>query len=275
MRKMKSFVVATLAALAVVGCSSGSKEVEQASVNELYSKGTEALQDGSFTESIRYLNAVTTRYPGSTYQEQAMLDLIYANYKAQDYTATLLTIDSYLNQFPQSPNRAYAVYMAGLTNLATADNAIQDFFGIDRSTRENTSLKTAFSNFQSLVRAFPNSPYSQDALARMAYIKDMLARHELDIAKFYYKRDAYVATANRVVGMLQLYPDAKATYDALPLMRDAYEKMGLKTLAEQTQTIIDANKDKQFGEIKRPEEPSLIQRILPWFSSDKKDDSAS
>ena len=269
MRKMKSFAVAALAALAVVGCSSNNKEVEQASVNELYNKGSSALQEGSFTDSIRYLNAVTTRFPGSTYQEQAMLDLIYANYKAQDYTATLMTIDSYLNQFPQSSNRDYAVYMAGLTNLATADNAIQDFFGIDRSTRENTSLKTAFSNFQSLVRAFPQSPYSQDALARMAYIKDMLARHELDIAKFYYKRDAYVATANRVVGMLQLYPDAKATYDALPLMRDSYEKMGLKTLAEQTQQVINANQNKQFGEVKKPEEPSLIERVLPWFGGKK------
>ena len=65
-----------------------------------------------------------------------MLDLIYANYKTQDYTATLVTVDNYLHQFPQSPNRDYAVYMAGLTNLATADNMIQDFFGIDRATRE-------------------------------------------------------------------------------------------------------------------------------------------
>ena len=103
----------------------------------------------------------------------------------------------------------------------------------------------------------------------MAYIKDMLARHELDIAKFYYKRDAYVATANRVVGMLQLYPDAKATYDALPLMRDSYEKMGLKTLAEQTQQVINANQNKQFGEVKKPEEPSLIERVLPWFGGKK------
>ena len=77
---------------------------------------------------LHYKKAATERFPGSTYQEQAMLDLIYANYKTQDYTATLVTVDNYLQQFPQSPNRDYAVYMAGLTNLATADNMIQDFF---------------------------------------------------------------------------------------------------------------------------------------------------
>ncbi|OOF84553.1 outer membrane protein assembly factor BamD [Rodentibacter ratti] len=257
MRKMKSLALLAVV-FAVIGCSSGNKEVEQLSVDELYNKGATSLQEGGYSEAIRYLNATTERFPGSTYQEQAMLDLIYANYKSQEYTAVLVTVDNFLNQFPQSPNRDYAVYMAGLTNVATADNAIQDFFGIDRATRETTSLKTAFSNFQSLIRAFPNSPYAQDALARMVYIKDSLARHELEIAKFYAKRNADVAVANRVVGMLQLYPDAQATYEGLFLMRDAYQKMGLATLANQTQQIIDANKDKQFAKVEKPEEPELV-----------------
>ena len=46
-------------------------------------KGAAALQEGSYSDSIRYLKAATERFPGSTYQEQAMLDLIYANYKTQ------------------------------------------------------------------------------------------------------------------------------------------------------------------------------------------------
>lgn len=256
MRKIKSLALLAVAAL-VVGCSSGSKDVEQASVNELYTKGTTSLQEGSYSEAIRYLKATTERFPGSIYQEQAMLDLIYANYKTQDYTQVLLMVDSFLHQFPQSPNQAYAVYMAGLTNAATGDNFIQDFFGIDRATRETTSMRTAFSNFQNLVRVFPNSPYSQDALARMAYIKDALARHELDIAKFYTKRKAWVAVANRVVGMLKQYPDTKATYEGLFLMQEAYEKMGLTALANDTQKIIDANKDKTFSPIEKPNEPDL------------------
>ncbi len=256
MRKIKSLALLAVAAL-VIGCSSGSKDVEQASVNELYTKGTTSLQEGSYSEAIRYLKATTERFPSSVYQEQAMLDLIYANYKTQDYTQVLLMVDSFLHQFPQSPNQAYAVYMAGLTNAATGDNFIQDFFGIDRATRETTSMRTAFSNFQNLVRVFPNSPYAQDALARMAYIKDALARHELEIAKFYAKRKAWVAVANRVVGMLKQYPDTKATYEGLFLMQEAYEKMGLTTLANDTQKIIDANKDKTFAPIEKPNEPDL------------------
>ena len=33
-------------------------------------------------------------------------------------------------------------------------------------------------------------------------------------------------------------------------MKEAYEKMGLQQLANQTQQVIDANKDKQFAEVK-------------------------
>ena len=78
MRKMKSLALLAMAAL-VVGCS-GSKDVEQASVSELYTKGSNALQEGGYSEAIRYLKAANERFPGSIYQEQAMIDLIYANY---------------------------------------------------------------------------------------------------------------------------------------------------------------------------------------------------
>jgi len=261
MRKLKSFALLTALALAVTACSSSKQDVEQAPEQTLYSTGQTYLQDGDYSQAIRYLNAVSSRFPGSSYSEQVQLNLIYAYYKMQDYSETLVTIDRFIQRFPNSSHLDYALYMAGLTNLATADNMIQDFFGIDRATRETTSMKTAFSNFQSLVRAFPNSPYSQDAVARMAYIKDSLARHELEIAKFYAKRDAWVAVANRVVGMLQQYPDAKATYEGLFLMKEAYEKMGLQQLASQTQQVIDANKDKQFADVKKPEESDLIQPV--------------
>ena len=256
MRKIKSLMLFAMAAF-VVGCSSGPKEAEQGSANELYSKGASALQTGGYADAIRYLKAVTERFPGSAYQEQSMLDLIYANYKSQDYTQVLVTVDNFLHQFPQSPNRDYAVYIAGLSNAAIGDNLIQDFFNIDRATRETSSMRTAFSNFQNLVKTFPESPYSQDAIVRMAFIKDALARHGLEIAKFYAVRNAWVAVANRVVKMLEQYPDAKATYEGLSLMKEAYSKIGLEELANQTQQIIDANQQREFPVIEKPAEPQV------------------
>ncbi|MBN6075583.1 outer membrane protein assembly factor BamD [Aggregatibacter actinomycetemcomitans] len=257
MRKLKSFALLTAMALVVTGCSGSKQDVEQAPEQTLYATGQTYLQDGDYTQAIRYFNAVSNRFPGSSYGEQVQLNLIYAYYKSQDYNETLLTIDRFIQRYPNSSHLDYALYMAGLTNSALGDNFFQDFFGVDRATRENTSIKTAFANFQNLVNHFPNSPYTPDALARMTYIKASLARHELEIAKFYFKRDAYVATANRVVSMLKLYPDTQATLDALPLMKESYEKLNLKHLADQTAQVIAANEGKKFDDPEKPKEPEL------------------
>lgn len=254
MRKLKSFTFIALTAFAITACS-GSKDVEQRPEQELYNVGQTHLQNGDYSQAIRYLDAVRSRFPGSSYSEQTLLNLIYANYKTQDYTQTLVLADRFFQQYPTSRNLDYVLYMAGLTNAALGDNYIQDLFRIDRATRESSSIKAAFANFQTLVQNFPNSPYAQDALARMAYIKASLARHELAIAKFYAKRDAHVAVANRVVGMLQQYPDTQATYEALPLMQEAYEKMNLNDLAAKTAAIIESNKGRTFAEIEKPAEP--------------------
>ena len=240
MRKFKLLSLIALTAFATA-CSNSQQEVEQASESQLYSIGQNYLQEGNYSQAIRYLKAVDSRFPGSEYSEQAQLNLIYANYKTQDYTQALVLVDRFIQQNPHSPYLDYAIYMAALTNSALGDNFIQDFFGIDRSTRETTSMKTAFSNFQSLVQNFPNSQYTPDALARMAYIKDRLARHELEI-----------------------YPDTQATLEALPIMQKAYEKMGLTQLAQQAATLVKANEGKQIKEVEKPKEPFL--KLPSWLS---------
>ncbi|MGQ0285730.1 outer membrane protein assembly factor BamD [Pasteurellaceae bacterium 22721_9_1] len=270
MRKFKSLTLVVLASLAISACS-GKKEVERASEQELFNTAQTYIQDADYSQAIRYFDAVETRFPGSTYSEQAKLNLIYAAYKTDDYTKALVTADNFLRMFPQSPHRDYVLYMAALTNASMGDNYMQDFFGIDRATRENTTMKTAFSNFQTLVTNFPNSPYTPDALARMAYIKDSLARHELEIARFYAKRNAWVAVANRVTSMLRTYPDTVSTIKALPLMQEAYQKMGLTQLEQQAAALVKANEGKHLEEIAEPEKPFLsLPSWLTFGSDDKK-----
>lgn len=268
MRKLKSLTAAALLTLAISACS-GKNDVEQAQESELFNTAQTYIQEGDYSQAIRYFDAVETRFPGSSYSEQAKLNLIYAAYKTQDYTKALVTADTFLRTFPQSQHTDYVLYMAALTNSSMGDNFLQDFFGIDRATRETTTMKTAFSNFQTLVTNFPNSQYTPDALARMAYIKDRLARHELEIAKFYAARHAWVAVANRVTGMLRSYPDTQSTLQALPLMQEAYQKMGLTELEKQATALVKANEGKQFAEVKEPDEPFLSLPSWLKFGSDE------
>lgn len=271
MRNLKSLTLAALAAFTLTACSGSNNEVEQASEQELFTKGQAYVQDGNYSDATKYLQAVDSRFPGSDYSEQAELNLIYAAYRSQDYTTALVTADRFLKLHPQSQHTDYVLYMAALTNMSMGDNFLQDFFGIDRASRESTSMKTAFGNFQTLVQHFPNSPYTPDAITRMAYIKDRLARHELEIAKFYTKRKAWVAVSNRVTGMLQTYPDTNATLQALPLLEEAYREMGLTQLEQKAATLVKANEGKVIKEADKPDEPFLsLPSWLTFGGDDKK-----
>ncbi|WP_117072900.1 outer membrane protein assembly factor BamD, partial [Klebsiella pneumoniae] len=73
----------------------------------------------------------------------------------------------------------------------------------------------------------PTSIYATDSAKRLVFLKDRLAAFELAVAKFYTKRGAYVAVINRVELMLRDYPDTLATRQALPLMENAYNELGL------------------------------------------------
>ena len=64
MRKLKSFALLTAMALAVTACSSSKQDVEQAPEQTLYSTGQTYLQDGDYSQAIRYLNAVSSRFSG-------------------------------------------------------------------------------------------------------------------------------------------------------------------------------------------------------------------
>lgn len=257
MGKLKSLAFAALATLAITACSSSKSAIEQASEQELQSTAQEHLQDKDYRDAIRYLEALETRYPSGIHAEQTQLNLLYSAYKTEDYTKALLTADKFLQRYPHSQHLDYVLYMAALSNMSMGDNFIQDTLKVDRSTRETTTSQTAFANFQTLVQHFPNSPYAEDAIARMRYIKDMLARHELKIAEFYAKRNAWVAVSNRITGMLQSYSDTAATLRALPLLKQAYQEMGLTDLAKQTESIIQANQGKTIAEAEKPKESSL------------------
>ncbi|NBI13566.1 outer membrane protein assembly factor BamD [[Haemophilus] felis] len=257
MRQLKSFALIALTAVAITACSGSKEQVEQAPEQQLLQTGKTHLESGNYAQAARYLEAVRNRFPTSANAEQSLLSLIYANYKMEDYTATLTFADRFLQEFPRSPYLDYVVYLAGLTNYSLAENFIQDLFKIDRATRENTSLKSAYANFQTLIQHFPNSTYVEDAKARMDYIREALARHELAIVKFYAKRNAHVAVANRVVGMMQVHPEAKSTYQALSFLKEAYQAMGLNELVAKTEKLIEDNKNNHFSDVEKPQKKEL------------------
>lgn len=227
----------------MIGCSSSKNPYEGLSENDLYSKAETELNSGSLPTSVAVLEELDKSYPFGPNSQQVQLNLIYAYYKTGEYSLAIAAIDRFLKLNPTNPYVDWVLYMRGITNMELDKNTIQGLFKVDRYNRDPSYNQTAFKDFTYLISRFPDSPYSYDAELRLIFLKNQLAKHEFSIARYYSDRGAYVAVINRVYNMLQTYPDTDATKQALYLMRDAYQKLGLQDNVEKTNLLIEANKD--------------------------------
>jgi outer membrane protein assembly factor BamD len=92
-----------------------------------------------------------------------------------------------------------------------------------------------------VVTRFPNSKYAEDSTARMRYLMNSLARHEVHVARFYMKRGAYLAAANRAQAAVSNYPQAPAVEEALFIMMKAYEALGVEDLRADAERVLRRN----------------------------------
>ena len=101
--------------------------------------------------------------------------------------------------------------------------------------------RDAFEAFRELVTRFPNSRYTPDGIARMNYLLNALAAHEVHVARYYMRRSAYVAAANRVQFALKTYPQAPANEEGLVILVDAYNALGMSDLRDDARRVLMKN----------------------------------
>ncbi|MGZ3081697.1 outer membrane protein assembly factor BamD [[Haemophilus] ducreyi] len=255
MRKLNSLVSLVLAGLLVIGCSNQNQtEQEILSAQVLYTQAQTQLEKGDYASAIASFEKMGSRnVQANLFGEQIQLSLIFAHYKTGEYYKALSLAERFVRAYPNSNNMDYVHYLVGLSNVRLGDNFIQDFFHVNRSSRTIESIRNAYGNFQMIVRIYPQSQYVNDAQQWMVYLLNRMAEHELSIVKFYDKRDASVAVVNRVEEMLRFYPASKSTFDALPYMQKAYQRMGLKDSEAKVAELIEMNKAKVFPKITKPE----------------------
>jgi outer membrane protein assembly factor BamD len=233
---------AVLVALAVLaGCSSTPKEDDRASVEKLYASAKDDLSSGSYDQAIKQLERVEGRAAGTLLAQQAMLDLAYAKWRQNERVDALSVLDRFVRNHPSSPALDYALYLRGLVNFNETMGFLSGISRQDLSERDQQASRDSYQAFEQLVQAFPESKYSDDARARMGYIVNSLAEYELHVARYYYRRQAYVAAANRAQLAVREYPQTPAAEEALYIMAASYDKLGLETLRADAERVLKLN----------------------------------
>ena len=206
-------VVLAAALLLGAGCSSTPyDETANWSAQELFEAAKEAMDSKDYAQAIQYFEKLEARYPYGRYAQQAQLEVAYAQWKDGERALAVAAIDRFLKLHPNHPNVDYAYYLNGLINFNDNLGIFTWLASPDMSDRDPKSTRDAFDAFKEVVTRFPESRYAEDSAWRMRYLVNALAQHEVHVARYYMKRGAFLAAANRAQTAIQRYPRASTVW---------------------------------------------------------------
>ncbi len=224
------------------GCSSTPKdETDGWSENKLYSEANDKLKAGDFDKCGKYFEKLEGRFPFGAYSQQAQINAAYCYWKASEQTQALVAIDRFIKLYQGSPNLDYAYYLKGLISFNDDLGFMGRFTGQELSERDPKAAREAFEAFRIVATRFPDSKYAADSIDRMRYIVNSLAEGDVTVARFYFHRGAYLASANRAQLVIRDYDRAPAVEEALYLLIQSYEKLGMTELVTDATRVFNLN----------------------------------
>ncbi len=245
LRVKLSVVYASLLAavsLVLVGCSSAPVDKTAGmSPNRLYAEAKDEMGSAQWDKAVPLLEKLEARAAGTPLAQQAQLDKAYAHYKAAEPAQALATLDRFIKLHPASPALDYALYLKGIVNFNDDLGLLSSITRQDLSERDQKAAKESFESFKELVARFPDSRYTPDARQRMNYIVGSLAQYEVHVARYYYKRGAYLAAANRAQQAVTDYRDVPAIEEALFILYKSYEALGMEQLRDDAKRVLEKN----------------------------------
>lgn len=230
-----------LAGCATSGEDPGLKPYQGKPAAQIFNQATTELNKKDYEKAAASYSALDALYPFGKYSQQGQLNIIYAYYKDSDYDSAVAAADRYIHLYPRGVGVDYAYYLKGLSYFDKSKTWFSKIYPINPSVRDLTSYKAAFTTFDELVSYYPKSKYAGNARARMLYIRDIMARHELEVAKFYMKHEEYVAAANRAGTVVAHFEGTKYVPDALKIMIKAYRETGATEQANAAIRVLKLN----------------------------------
>lgn len=242
-RSLAAIVVLLLGwSLAACGLFGGdADETKGWSAAKLYAEAKSSLGSRDYEKAIKYYQKLEARYPYGRFAQQAQIEIAYAHFKEGEPVLAVAAADRFIKLHPNHPNVDYVYYLKGLSNF-NEDLGLMGFISRqDMSERDPKAAAESFDAFKELVNRFPESKYTPDAVQRMTYLVNALAAHEVHVARYYLKRGAHVAAANRAQHALKTYPHAPANEEGLLILVKAYDALGMKDLRDDAERVMLRN----------------------------------
>ena len=266
--RIRQAALTLFVAAIVAGCGSIEPEKDPTAgwpAERLYSDAREAMAGGSWTTARSRLEAIEARYPFGSYAQQALIDQAYINWKDEEPEQALAAIDRFEQQYPNHPGSDYMLYLKGIITFTPPSAAFSKLAGQDPAERDPKGLRESYEAFNELLTRYPDSRYAADARKRLAWLVDTIARNEVYVAEYYYRRGAYVAAANRAQTVITDFQGVPIAEKALYIMYMSYDKLGLTELRDDAKRVLDLNFPNSIYYEQGLDEPVNPWNPINWF----------
>ncbi len=212
-------ILVALGLLPVAACSLRQKPSGQ----DYYAQGQLDFATKEYKAAIENYQQVIDKYPFSPYAEDAEMKIGLAYYQQKDYAEAIGALDDFQRMHPTSKNLELVTYYIGLSY----------YDQIGREDQDQGKTEAALKRFQELEERFPEGDFAELAHDKILVCREMLARNEMIVGNYYYKRANFRAAESRFAELLQKYPETPVAPDALYELGVSLEKEGKRYSAAQ------------------------------------------
>ncbi|MEO5696929.1 MAG: outer membrane protein assembly factor BamD [Burkholderiaceae bacterium] len=235
-------VVLAMSMLLLAACGSTPKDAEaQWSAERLYAEAKEEASLGNYERAGKLYERLEGRASGTALAQQAQIERAYMLFKNGDKAQSLAVLERFIKLHPTSAALDYALYLKGLVNFNDNLGLLSSLSRQDLSERDQQAARDSYQSFKQLADQFPQSLYVDDARARMSYIVNSLAAYEVHVARYYYRRGAYVAAVNRAQTVVTDFQQTPSAHEALFIMQQSYDRLGLPQLRDDAERVLRTN----------------------------------
>jgi outer membrane protein assembly factor BamD len=229
----------TLGGCGLFGDKADPKKEWQAA--DFYAAAKDQFDSQNWDPAIKLYEALEAKFPFGRFAQQAQIEVAYAYYKQGETAQAISALDKFVKLHPNHPNVDYALYLKALANFKEDLGPFSRIVKQDLADRDPKAARESFEGFKDLVTRFPESRYAGDSRERMAYLVEALARHELNVARYYLSRGAFLAAANRAQDAIIRFPNSPAHRESLDVMVEAYDRMGMTELRDDAKKVLAKN----------------------------------
>ena len=205
--------------------------VEELSAVEIYQRGEDSLEGGEAEDAAFYFGEIERLYPYSEWAKRGLIMQAFAHHKDRAYDESRASAQRYIDFYPTSEDAAYAQYLLALSY----------YDQIDDVGRDQGLTFQALQSLRAVIEQYPDSSYAAEAKLKFDLAFDHLAGKEMEIGRYYLKRDHYAAAARRFRVVVEEFQTTTHTAEALHRLVETYLSLGLTEEAQTAGAILGFN----------------------------------